>query len=128
MKVIIPVREIKFRALNVKTNEWIYFDLKYLWHCCKKWLKIDWTTVQQFTGLKDKNDKEMYEGDIVRGFRWIVVFSEKRARFVLAEDLTKNSRALDLTTYDVTEEGELKASELEVMGNIYENENKDLIK
>ncbi len=68
------MREIKFRAKDLIHNQWIYGGIAVDSGNNTVILPTDWSkggcvdkeTVGQFTGLHDKNGKEIYEGDILR--------------------------------------------------------------
>ena len=63
--------KLTFRALTVETNTWIYrqpFHIRGTWYMYNsRWDKVAIRpdTICRFTGLKDKYDTNIYEGDII---------------------------------------------------------------
>jgi len=117
------MREIKFRAWNIVDEKMrvvlkIDFDIKLVWldkyvkgERRPYWLEFKDVELMQYTGLKDKNGKEIYEGDIARTpFGIGQVFDRLGCWFV---ELQK-------------ELGYFPPFDIEVIGNVYENP--DLIK
>lgn len=119
-------REIKFRALRTDGKGWVYGCYRFVNVIeGKKHLISDWfgneievipETVGQFTGLKDRNGKEIYEGDVIsissRGFDFECKVTYDKQLIPVGE----KSKGWEHMLYSPYWE------ECEIIGNIHSNE------
>lgn len=123
-------REIKFRAWDSKSKKmWtpevicikdgqVKAGLVMTPAQAKKGVKEGWfydNPIMQYTGLKDKNGKEIYEGDICNSVYSVgkVYWNEMTARFSFEFDT-------DIDGLFEMASG-IEGKKFEVIGNIYEN-------
>jgi uncharacterized phage protein (TIGR01671 family) len=103
LEEIIPVHEIDFDNKMINTNS--------------AWRMFDEIELMQWTGMKDTNGKEIFEGDIVKGHWW---------------DKGKSHRHIGIVNFGMASfsvvgiKQYLGMSDLlnptyEIIGNIYEN-------
>lgn len=112
------MREIKFRAWDTETKEMSYDFLSRNWILVC--IESPHVELMQYTGLKDENGKEIYEGDIIvvenGKYSGTVKFNEEDLSYVI-ENETGGFGFVNGQTYD--KRPEFKT--YEVIGNIYES-------
>lgn len=119
------MREIKFRGKSLNTNMWVYGDFRQDKISKKAYIEyeVDQSTIGQYTGLKDKDGKEIYDGDILADNECAIGAVEiiPRNGVVIKRRLGATfSIALRSFTYDSDFDiGQL--SELKIIGNVYDN-------
>jgi uncharacterized phage protein (TIGR01671 family) len=122
------MREIKFRSYNKKEKKMIYYHpLKYLDECLgtnniqhgESYIDDYYAEDQdnfilmQYTGLKDKNGKEIYEGDI-----WY----DDNLHGIDFYDGSFAISVLDIFSFiRVAKASQIYFDDKEIIGNIYEN-------
>lgn len=116
------MREIKFRAKlydkwnTKKDGDWFYYTPEEMNQYIRR-LPLDWSTQCEFTGLKDKNGKEIYEGDWIKNTNDEMDYFEGQVDF--SDGIFWISEGEGKPAYILGQHD--SKNDLEVIGNIYEN-------
>ena len=104
------MKEIKFRAWDKDEKKMVYKNVP------ETFYNYFPEFIMQFTGLKDKNGKEIYEGDIVQ---WQAGFYKAKRNqnmhdTIVFEEGTFKTQKYSMFVFTI-------ANQCEVIGNIFEN-------
>lgn len=142
-------REIKFRAWDKEYEKMTYFDDEDYSYSCPEVFRLeqvfkkdcnyndyedfryeditDEVELMQYTGLHDKNGKEIYEGDIVLYKDWEMAYegggNDSFINKGIVEYCEDNCcyNVTERQTVDITDVLYKDNEDLEVIGNIYDN-------
>ena len=125
------MRTITFRGLRTDGKGWVYGGYfqhtpdedgvrYYIFDFNEGAVEVMPESVGQFTGLHDKNGKEIYEGDIIKFSQWALgSYSEKisvKSTGIAEWSLNKGKWFIENDLWDLG-----IFSDREVIGSIYEN-------
>ncbi|SCA85853.1 YopX family protein [Bacillus glycinifermentans] len=141
------MREIKFRGKPIEDYgdiKWFYggIDLNhddklaYISTPYNGHVPVEWESIGQYTGLKDKNGREIYEGDIIHCVHWFFDGNEIEEHFTASVGFRDGSFTLEninsryYSDYTAEENGKgicwigdinYCEEDYEVIGDVYRN-------
>lgn len=121
-------REFRFRAWHNETEQMLFvgdsFGTNHPLDCVNYARQGQDVVLMQYVGLKDKNGKEIYEGDIVRFLDGECTSTESGMdcdEFENVGEIVWEGYHWDVTNRNGIDTEEAFSDEFEVIGNIYEN-------
>jgi uncharacterized phage protein (TIGR01671 family) len=109
-------RELKFRIYDEKKECWVK---DYIHYNPEELLVKQGHTIQQFTGLKDDDGREIYEGDIVK-IVWTNKEIKTEIKFHYGGFIAKHVESEDADFYHWLHSIEAYGCPKKIVGNIFE--------
>lgn len=117
-------RELKFRVWDNQQKKFGCFELHNI--CVSDRLLCQHSyPVQQFTGILDKNGKEVYEGDIIQWFRMLeatIEYPAHRAQYRSIVEYEDGKFGFVMNGFNGLFQTLCDEYDIEIIGNIFENE------